>query len=151
MLIDIDFAFHSAEFPEGGVRALVGKSQFAPSINNAPDDHGQGRTHPRLLTGIEDLREFEFPSQLKQSVAGPILARGENLEGLRRIDRQDLATEGGLQQFEFFERESGNAAVIAVLDLAVQAEGGADEAVMVFALGLDFQMEIGGGIHGVGL
>ena len=62
--------------------------------------------------------------------------------------RDDLAAESGLQEFEFVEREAGNAAVIGVLDLAIEAEGGADEAVMIFAVGLDFQMEIVRSWHG---
>jgi hypothetical protein len=35
--------------------------------------------------------------------------------------------------------------MMGVLDLAVETEGGADEAVMVFAMGLDFEVEIGRG------
>jgi hypothetical protein len=35
-----------------------------------------------------------------------------------------------------------------MLDLAIEAEGGADEAVVVFAVGLDFEVEIGWGGHG---
>ena len=38
-----------------------------------------------------------------------------------------------------------------VLDLAVPAEGGANEAVMMLPVGLDFQMQIGRGGHRVTL
>ena len=35
-----------------------------------------------------------------------------------------------------------------MMDLALEAEGGADEAVMIFAMRLDFQVEIGWSRHG---
>ncbi len=78
-------------------------------------------------------------------MAGAVFARGEDLEGIGGIYRDDLAAEGSLQQFEFVEGQAGDAAVIGVVNLAVEAEGGADEAVVILAVGLDFQMEVGRG------
>jgi hypothetical protein len=135
MLIDIDFARDA--------------SQFAPRMDDAPDDHGQGGANPRLLPGIEQLVEFELAGQLEQSVAGAVGAGGENLKGVGRVERNDVPAESGLDQLELSQGEAGDAAVIGVVDLAVEAEGGTDEAVMVFAGRWDFQVEIGGREPGI--
>ena len=105
MFIDIDFAFDSAQFPERGVLALVGKGQLAARIDNPADNHRQSGSDPGFIARIKHFGQLQFPGQL-------------------------------------VEGKAGDATVIGVLDLAVEAEGGADEAVMIFTVSLDFQMEV---------
>jgi hypothetical protein len=49
--------------------------------------------------------------------------------------------EGGLEQAELFEGTAGDPTVGGVLDLAVLAEGGAEEADGAGAMALDFEVE----------
>jgi hypothetical protein len=59
----------------------------------------------------------------------------------------NVAAKGGLDEFEFVQREPGDPSVIGMFDLTVLAKGGADQTVIVFAVGLDFEVEIGWSGH----
>src|SRR5207249_6361366 len=109
--------------------ALVGKGQLAARIDNPADNHRQSGSDPGFIARIKHLGQFQFLGQLEQGMAGAVFARGKDLESPGRVYGDNLAAEGGLQEFEFVERKAADAAVVGVLDLAVEAEGGTDEAV----------------------
>ena len=59
---------------------------------------------------------------------------------LRGIDRDGLAAEGSLEDFELIEGETGDATEGLVDDFAVFPEGGAQDGAWIFAVGLDFEV-----------
>ena len=71
------------------------------------------------------------------------IGRSPALQGLG----DDLPAKSGLEEFEFFQGDARDAAVAGMFDFTMGAERGADDAVMIGAVGLDFEVEIGGGWH----
>jgi hypothetical protein len=73
-------------------------------------------------------------------------ATGAVFSGLKDLKRvgvalgQSLSSEGGLNEFELFETQAGEAAVVGVHDFALLAEGGAENADGAKAMGLDFKV-----------
>ena len=73
-------------------------------------------------------------------------ATGAVFSGLKDLKRvgvalgQSLSREGGLNEFELFQVQAGDAAMIGVHDFALLAEGGAENADGAKAMGLDFKV-----------
>src|SRR5262249_12868206 len=66
----------------------------------------------------------------------------DELEILRRALKHHIATKGGLEHFELVQRQARNAAVGGVVDFALRAVGGADDADRITAV--ELKLESGG-------
>jgi hypothetical protein len=141
MLVDIDGPIDPAEFPQGRRIVEMGKAQFAALVDDPADDHRQSQADPRFGPGVEGSIQAEFFGKLEQAAGGPEFFGIEQPAGLRGIDRHDLAAEGGLNELELSQGQVVDAAVGGVLDFALEAEGGANEAVSAVAALLDFEVE----------
>ena len=81
--IDVDGAFHTADFPQGREFATVRQRKLAALVDDASDDHSQSTTHPRFVARVEHFVEPDVLGQIKQSLASPQLARMGDLELVR--------------------------------------------------------------------
>jgi hypothetical protein len=63
------------------------------------------------------------------------------LKSLGRIFGNDLAAKGGADEFELIQSQAGDTAVVGMLDFAVLAEGGAQDADRLGSMGLDLEMD----------
>lgn len=70
------------------------------------------------------------------------------MKGLGRILRNDIAAEGGLDEFELIEDQPGDAAVIGVFDFVAIAEGGAQDADRAGPVSLDFEVNASDWLQG---
>ena len=74
-------------------------------------------------------------------------ATGAVFPGLKDLKRvgvalgQSLSGESGLDEFELIEVQAGEPTMVGVPDFALEAEGGAENADGVKAVGLDFEMK----------
>ena len=59
VFVDIDVALYSAQLPQHRVWSQMGKRELAPGINDAANDHGQSRSHPGLMAGIEQMGQIQ--------------------------------------------------------------------------------------------
>jgi hypothetical protein len=100
------------------------------------------------VAGVKDLRQAQIFGQLQEGLAGTVFARRKNTESVGGAFSNDVAAEGGLDELEFVQRQAGNTAVIGMDDFTVGAERRADNAVVLGAMSLDLQVEIGGDRHG---
>ena len=73
-------------------------------------------------------------------MTGSIFSGVKRLKCLGRILRNHVAAEGCLNEFELIQSQAGDATVVGVLDLAVLAEGRAQEADRLSSMGLDLEM-----------
>jgi hypothetical protein len=78
---------------------------------------------------------------LEHGTTGPVFPGVKDLEGVGVAFGQSLSGEGGLNEFELFQAQAGDPTVVGVEDLAVLAEGGAEEADGVGAVGLNFEVD----------
>jgi hypothetical protein len=130
-----------ALLPESGVGALVGQKELAALIDEAPGNHGQHVFDPRFRPGIKSQVQFEFSGQLEHGAAGAVFSGLKDLKGIGVALGQSLSGEGGLNEFELIEVQAGEATVVGVHDFACLAEGGAENADGVEAVGLDFEVK----------
>jgi hypothetical protein len=108
-----------------------------------PTIKSQAILDPSFLARVEGPVELELLGHLQQRVAGPVFLGGTDLNILGGARGHDVAAEGGLEQFEFLQRQPGQAPVVGMFDFAVLAVGGADEAHRMTSVGLDFEMKPG--------
>jgi hypothetical protein len=80
MLLDIDFAFQAAQFPQSGVFPLVGQRQLAAGIDDASDDHRQAILYPGFFAPVKSTVQSKFLCQLQQRITGPVFLGGTDLE-----------------------------------------------------------------------
>jgi hypothetical protein len=140
VFFDIDRTFDPAQLPQGGAFPLVGQGQLAARVDDPTDDHGQAILYPRLVARVECLVQSQLLGQLQESAAGSVFSGVDRLKGLGRILGNDVAAEGGLNEFELIEGQAGDAAVVGVLDFVALAEGGAQDPDRIGAVSLDFEM-----------
>jgi hypothetical protein len=141
MGLDVHRALDSALFPERGVGSLVGQKELAALINEASGNHGQHVFNPGFGPGIKSPIQFEFFGQLEHGPTGAVFSGLKDLKGVGVALGQSLAGEGGLNEFELFEAQAGEAAMVGVHDFALVAERGAENADGVKAVGLDLKVD----------
>jgi hypothetical protein len=140
MGLDVHRSWDPALFPESGVGALVGQKELAALIDKASGDHGQHVFDPGIGPGIESPVQFEFFGQLEHGATGAVFSGLKDLKRVGVALGQSLSSEGGLNEFELFEAQAGEAAMVGVHDFALLAEGGAENADGAKAMGLDFKV-----------
>jgi hypothetical protein len=131
----------SALFPERGVGALVGQKELAALIDEASGDHGQHVFDPGFRPGIKSPIQFKFFGQLEHGTTGAVFSGLKDLKRVGVALGQSLSREGGLNEFELIEVQAGEATMVGVHDLTGLAEGGAENADGVEAVGLDFEVK----------
>jgi hypothetical protein len=108
-----------------------------------PTIKSQAILDPGFLARVKRTVELELLGQRQQRVAGSVFLGGTDLKILGGALGHDVAVEGGLEQFEFLQRQTGQAPVVGMFDFAVLAVGGADEAHRITSVGLNFEMKPG--------
>ena len=78
---------------------------------------------------------------MEHGAAGAVFTGVEDSQGVGVALGQGLSGEGGLDEFEVFQAQTGDAALVGVQDFAVLAKGGAEDADGVAAVGLDFEVQ----------
>jgi hypothetical protein len=109
--------------------------------NEASGYHGQHVFDPGFGPGIKSQVQFELFGQLEHGAAGAVFSGLKDLERVGVTLGQSLSGEGGLNEFELFEVQAADAAMVGVHDFALLAEGGAENADGVKAVGLDFEVK----------
>jgi hypothetical protein len=140
MGLDVHRSLDPALLPESGVGALLGQKELAALINEASGYHGQHVFDPGVWPGIKSPVQFEFFGQLEHGARGPVFSGLKDLKRVGVALGQSLSGKGGLNEFELFEVQAGDAAMIGVHDFALLAEGGAENADGAKAMGLDFKV-----------
>ena len=130
-----------ALFPKRGVGPLVGQKELAALIDEASGNHGQHVFNPGFGPGIKSPIQFEFFGQLEHGPTGAVFSGLKDLKGVGVALGQSLAGEGGLNEFELFEAQAGEAAMVGVHNFALVAERGAENADGVKAVGLDLKVD----------
>ena len=95
---------------------------------------------PVSAPGIESSIQFEFFGQLEHGPTGAVFSGLKDLKRVGVALGQSLSGEGGLNEFELFEVQAGEAAMVGVHDFALVAERGAKNADGVKAVGLDLKV-----------
>jgi hypothetical protein len=141
MGLDVHRTLDSALFPERGVGSLVRQKELAALIDEASGDHRQHVSDPGFRPGIESPIQFELFGQLEHGTTGAVFSGLKDLKRVGVALGQSVSGEGGLNESELFEAQAGEAAMVGVHDSARLAEGGAEDAHGVAAVGLDFKMD----------
>ena len=141
MGLNVHRSLDPALFPQRGVGILVGKKEVAALIDEASGDHGQHVFDPGFWPGIKRPVQFEFFGQLQHGATGAVFPGPKDLERVGVALGQSLSGESRLDEFELLQVQAGDAAMVGVQDVALEAEGGAEEADRVEAVGLDFEMD----------
>ena len=144
MRVHVHGSLCAAEFPEGGGFPHVGKRKLAALVEDAPDDHGQRVLYPAFGgLGIKRAIQPDVFRQRQQRGRGAELFGEDDLESIGVALGQDVVAQSGLNIEQCVQGDAGNAAVLVVLDLAVQriSEGGAENADGGFPVALDFEVD----------
>jgi len=123
------------------------RKSLLPLIDEASGDHGQHVFDPGFWAGIKRPVQFEFFGQLEHGATGAVFPRLKDEKRIGVALGQGLSGESGLDEFELIQVQAGEPAVVGVPDFALLAEGGAENASGVKAVGLDFEMEWADRLH----
>jgi hypothetical protein len=140
MGLDVHRSLDPALFPERGVGSLVGQKELAALIDEASGYHGQHVFDPGFRPGIKSQIQFEFFGQLEHGATGTVFSGLKDLKRVGVALGQSFSGEGGLNEFELFEVQAGDATMVGVHDFARLAEGGAENTDGAKAVGLDFEV-----------
>jgi hypothetical protein len=141
MGLDIDRSLDPALLPESGVGALVGQKELATLIDEATGNHSQHVFNPGFWPGIKRPVQFEFFGQLEHGSTGTVFSGLKDLKRVGVALGQSLPGEGGLNEFELFQVQAGEATMVGVHDFARLAERGTKDTHGVEAVSLDFEMD----------